>query len=137
MILSVVPLLFVVTAIVVLGVTGNLFSAAPFVMTAQAAAVVLSVWARRSFQKDTFRVAAMPGSSSIIRVGPYRFVRHPMYAAALLLVWSGVVSHRSTFTLPIGLVTTAIVIARVVAEERLLRQRYPEYGDYSRTKKAL
>ena len=137
MIASALPLLVVIAAIVVLGVTGNLFAASPLVIAAQAGAVGLSVWARRSFQKGAFRVTATPGSSSIIRGGPYHFVRHPMYAAALLFIWTAVVSHLSVFTLAIGVVVAAVVITRVIVEERLLRARYPEYDDYARSTKAL
>jgi hypothetical protein len=49
MIISALPLLFAVVAIVVLALTGNLFSSSPFVIAAQVAAVGLNVWARRSF----------------------------------------------------------------------------------------
>jgi protein-S-isoprenylcysteine O-methyltransferase Ste14 len=137
MITSALPLLFVVAAIVVLGATGNLFASSPSVILAQVAAVGLSVWARRSFQTGTFRVTAGPGSGSIIRRGPYRFIRHPMYSAALLLVWAAVVSHLSVGPLAIGIAVTAVVIARVRAEERLLGVHYPEYRDYTRSTKAL
>ena len=137
MITSALPLLFIVAAIVVLAVTGNLFASSPFVIAAQVAAVGLSVWARRSFQKGTFRVSAEPGSDSIIRRGPYRFIRHPMYSAALLVIWAAVVSHVSVLTLAIGLFVTGVAIARVFAEERLLSAEYVEYADYARTTKAL
>ena len=137
MIASPLPLLFVVAAIAVLGVTGNLFASSPFVITAQVAAVVLNVWARISFQRGTFRVTAAPSGAPIIMRGPYRFIRHPMYSAALIFIWSGVASHLSVLTLAIGIVVTAVVIARVIVEEQLLRMKYPEYLDYSRSTKAL
>jgi protein-S-isoprenylcysteine O-methyltransferase Ste14 len=137
MIASPLPLLVVVVAIPVLGVTGNLFSALPFVITVQVAAVVLNVWARISFPTGTFRVTAAPGDGSIIMRGPYRFIRHPMYSAALVFIWAGVASHLSVLTLAIGIAVTAVVIARVIVEERLLRAKYPEYLDYSRSTKAL
>ena len=131
------PLLFVIAAIVVLGVTGNLFSLSPFVIAVQAVAVGLNVWARISFQSGTFRVTAAPGGASIITHGPYRFIRHPMYSAALLFIWAGVASHLSVLTLAIGIAVTAVGVARVIVEEQLLRAEYPEYLDYSRSTKAL
>lgn len=137
MITSPALLIVVISAIVVLAVTRNLFAASPYVIAAQAMAVVLSVWARRSFPKRTFRVAAVPGGSSVIRRGPYRFVRHPMYSAALLFIWTAVLSHLSFWTLAIGAVVTSVVLRRVVVEERLLRTRYPEYGEYAHSTKAL
>ena len=137
LITSSLPLIFVVAAIAVLGVTGNLFASSPFVITAQAAAVVLNVWARISFERGTFRVTAAPSGASIVKRGPYRFIRHPMYSAALVFIWAGVASHLSLLTLAIGIAVTAVVIARVIVEERLLRAKYPEYLDYSRSTKAL
>jgi protein-S-isoprenylcysteine O-methyltransferase Ste14 len=137
MMASALPLVGVIAAIVVLGATGNLFAPSPVAITVQAGAVALSVWARRSFQKGSFRVTATPGSTSIIKDGPYRFLRHPMYAAALLFIWTAVVSHLSVLTLAIGIVVAAVAIARVNVEDRLLRARYPEYDDYARSTKAL
>lgn len=137
MITSALPLLVVLAAIVALGVTGNLFAASAFVITAQVAAVVLNVWARISFQSGTFRVTAAPSGASIITRGPYRFIRHPMYSAALVFIWAGVASHLSVLTLAIGIAVTAVVIVRVIMEERLLRVKYREYQDYSQSTKAL
>jgi protein-S-isoprenylcysteine O-methyltransferase Ste14 len=137
MLTSPAPLIVVICAIVALAVTRNLFVASPYVIAAQAVAVTLSVWARRSFPERTFRVAAAPGASSIIRRGPYRFVRHPMYSAALLFIWAAVLSHLSLWTLTLGVVVTVVVSFRLIAEERLLRTRYSEYGEYARSTKAL
>jgi protein-S-isoprenylcysteine O-methyltransferase Ste14 len=137
MINSVLPLVFVVAAIVTLAVTRTLLSWAPFAIAAQLAAVGLSGWARRSFQQGSFHVSAAPAGASIIRRGPYRVIRHPMYSAALLFTWTAVVYHASPLTLTIGITTTVVVIVRVGAEEGLLRAQYPEYQEYARSTKAL
>jgi len=137
MIASALPLVVVIAAIVLLGATGNLFTGSPLVLVAQAGAVALSVWARRSFKKGEFRVMATPGSSSIITDGPYRFIRHPMYAAALLFIEAAVVGHLSMLTVAIGIAVVGAIVVRVIVEERLLRARYPGYDDYTRSTKAL
>jgi len=131
------PLLFVIAAIAVLAFTGNLFSPSPFIIAAQVFAIVVNLWSRASFQSGSFRVTAGPGANVLITHGPYRFVRHPMYFAALVFIWAGIASHVSALTLAIGVAVPGICIARVIVEERLLRAKYPEYPAYARSTKAL
>jgi protein-S-isoprenylcysteine O-methyltransferase Ste14 len=137
MITSPAPLIVVISAILVLAATGNLFAASPYVIAAQALAVALSVWARRSFPKGAFRVAAAPGAPAIIRRGPYRLLRHPMYSAVLIFIWAAVLGHPSRWTMLLGGLVTLVVSLRVIAEERLLRTRYPDYDVYARSTKAV
>ena len=73
----------------------------------------------------------------MISTGPYRFIRHPMYAAAILLIWSSAPGHFSIMTAIVGLVVTLSVCPRIVAEEQLLRMRFPEYAEYARATKRI
>lgn len=127
----------VIAALAILGVTNSLLSSSPLVIGAQVFAVCLAVWARRSFPTKAFRVTATPAADSVIQRGPYRLIRHPMYAAALLFVWAAVLSHLSALTLAVGIILTGVVATRIVLEERLLRERYPEYAAYARSTKAV
>ena len=124
-------------ALLFLLISGNLLSSSPFVIVAQVAAVALSVWARRLFQRGQFSIHSEPKEGPLMSSGPYRFIRHPMYAAALLLLWSSILGHVSITTVMIGLVVTSVIAARIVAEERFLRARFPEYTTYSRTTKRI
>ena len=130
-------LLFVIGAIVLLAAMRSLFSLSIVVIAAQLLAVGVMIWARRSFPAKTFRVDATPSAETVIRRGPYRMVRHPMYSAALLFIWAAVLSHLSGKTLAIGVAVTFIAALRVVSEERILRERYPEYKEYARVTKAV
>lgn len=125
-------LLAVVAGLLVLAVTGNLFSSSPVVIALQLAAVAPAVWSRRSFPAGAFRVAATPAGESVIRHGPHRAIRHPMYSAMLLFIWAAVLSHRSVLTLAVGIVVTGVAAARIALEARLLRDRDADYAAYVR-----
>jgi len=134
---SSVALPVVIVVLVALAVTGNLFGVSPILIGIQLTSVGLAAWARRSFPRGSFRVVATPGGETLVRKGPYRLIRHPMYSAALLLVWSGVLPHVSSWTVTVGLLATCVVVVRIVVEERLLRERYEDYGRYAQATKAL
>jgi protein-S-isoprenylcysteine O-methyltransferase Ste14 len=64
-------------------------------------------------------------------------MRHPIYAAILLFVWAGVGSNPSPVSAALGGVVTAMLFLRMIFEEALVRQRYPEYADYARRTKRV
>lgn len=130
-------LLFVIGALVLLAVTHSLFSSSVVVIALQLLAIGIAVWARRTFPAKTFRVDAAPSADTVIRRGPYRLIRHPMYSAALLFIWAATLSHLSKWTMAIAVVVTIIAALRVVFEERMLRDRYPEYAAYAQGTKAI
>jgi len=68
----------------------------------------------------------------LVDSGPYRFVRHPMYAAFALFAPGTALLLGSYLGLFGALVLIAVVAWRAVREERLLRERLPGYADYSR-----
>ncbi|MCB0035854.1 MAG: isoprenylcysteine carboxylmethyltransferase family protein [Anaerolineales bacterium] len=135
--LSKIALPILIIAILYLLITQNLLSASPFVIAAQLLAIALAVWARRTFQAGQFNIAAEPKDGPLMSNGPYQFIRHPMYTAALMLIWSGVLSHWSLITAGIGLIVTAEVFIRVIVEEEFLRARFLDYAAYARKTKRI
>lgn len=130
-------LVFVIVTLVVLAATGNLLSPSPVVIAFQLLSVALAIWARRSFPAKAFRVSPGPAADALIRRGPYRLIRHPMYAAALLLIWATVLSHISPWTVALAIVVTGAIAVRIAVEERVLREAYSDYSAYAQSTKAV
>jgi len=47
-----------------------------------------------------------------------------MYSAALLFIWASVAGHANAWTVTLAAAVTVLAVARVRAEERLLRTKY-------------
>ena len=85
-----------------------------------------------TFLRHSFSI--IPEARQLVRGGPYRIVRHPLYLAeitvAVSLVLQGDVHVWS------GLIVVPFIIIQVVRsvyEEQLLRSAFPEYEEYART----
>ncbi|HEX9943729.1 MAG TPA: isoprenylcysteine carboxylmethyltransferase family protein [Thermoanaerobaculia bacterium] len=118
--------------------TGSLLGRGPVTIGLQVAAVLLMVWARITFGVRSFHYAANPTEGGLVTAGPYRYVRHPIYAAILLFLWAGIAANPSATSVALGLVATAMLFLRMLFEETLVRQRYPEYDAYAhRTKRVV
>ena len=68
----------------------------------------------------------------VIDTGPYRLVRHPGYATALLLFLGMPLALGSLWALAPAALACALLILRTVWEDRLLRAELPGYPDYAR-----
>ena len=90
------------------------------------------VWARATFGMRSFHAGANPTEGQLITSGPYRWLRHPIYASIIWFVWAGVAPHWSTDSALGALVVTLGLIVRMLLEERELRDRYPDYRTYER-----
>jgi len=103
-----------------LGAIG-LAPAGAVIMWSMTSNAFLSRWAR--IQDDRGHV--------VVEGGPYRFVRHPMYAGIMLLMICVSLGLGSWYALiPAGLVS-ALYIIRTALEDRMLRDELPGYREYA------
>ncbi len=75
---------------------------------------------------------ALAEGSELIRHGPYRFVRHPMYSALLIFSSSYVISDGSWLSVQLWLSLFVVLLTKLHYEEVELRSAFHEYDDYAR-----
>jgi protein-S-isoprenylcysteine O-methyltransferase Ste14 len=123
--------------LVLLGLTGNLFSSDPFIIAGQLAGLALLIAARITFGRQKFNISASPADGPLLSRGPYRLIRHPMYAGASLLLLVTIIGHLSPLTAAFGILVVIIIPWRIHLEEALLRSTYPDYAGYAAKTKRL
>ena len=99
---SVAATVVLVVAVGILLQRHALFGDNPVAILIQVLAALLMLWARLTLGWRSFHAAANPTSGGIITTGPYRFFRHPIYAAIVYFVWAGVFSQASILTGVLG-----------------------------------
>jgi protein-S-isoprenylcysteine O-methyltransferase Ste14 len=95
--------------------------------------LALLFWAMRSnpFYSSVVRVQTDRGQRPVT-AGPYRFVRHPGYAASILAMLTGSLALGSWLGMLLMLGFIAVFIRRTLLEDRLLQRDLPGYADYAR-----
>ena len=80
-----------------------------------------------SYGASTIQIAE---GQTVISTGPYALVRHPMYAAALVMLVGVPLALGSWWGLFVLLAILPVLIWRLLDEERFLRQKLPGYAEY-------
>ena len=68
---------------------------------------------------------------AVVTAGPYRFVRHPGYAGAIVAFFGIALALESAWALVPAALTSLLVILRAGLEDRFLMQRLDGYYDYA------
>ena len=69
---------------------------------------------------------------TLVQSGPYRLVRHPMYAGGILLAYGWVLVVHGWLTLVYATVLFVFLDIKSTREERWLTEKFPDYPDYQR-----
>jgi protein-S-isoprenylcysteine O-methyltransferase Ste14 len=97
--------------------------------------IVFLVFRENSYTSGIIEVAS---DQRVISTGPYRVVRHPMYAGALVMLLGMPLALGSWWGLLCCLPLAGALVVRLIDEERYLVQHLAGYGEYqSRTRYRL
>lgn len=100
---------------------------------------LLTAWLAYKSLGRNFRVFAAPRrSGSLVQLGVYSKVRHPMYTSVIVSFAGYVIYWGSYWSAPFWLSLTVLYIVKAIKEEGVLSQRFPDYQEYrSRTKRFI
>ena len=112
-------------------VPGQAFRWQPAGAALAAGGVLLGLWALTANRPGNFRIVPeiKPGAR-LVQTGPYRWVRHPMYTAVLLLTLGGLLCQFAPLRLLAWLALGAVLYAKTLREERQLSVHFPGYAAY-------
>ncbi len=84
------------------------------------------------FKENTFASATIQVEKDqrVVSTGPYAIVRHPMYSGALVLILFTPLALGSSWSLLMGIPFSAVIVARLLDEERQLRRDLTGYEEY-------
>ena len=131
--LSIIGYIGMIGALLGLLATRTLFSSSPLVISTQVLALLLFLWARVTFGRRSYHLAANPTEGGLVTGGPYQYIRHPIYAAFCLFTLAGVAAHWSWSAGLCGGLVLGSAVIRIFCEEFLVAARYPEYAQYATT----
>ena len=96
-------------------------------------AAALVLWTFYNLGRNLTDTVVTRRAHTMVRTGPYRYVRHPFYVAIALGAWSGSIATANWFLFAASFIPLGILYARTSIEERKLIERFgDEYREYMR-----
>lgn len=89
-----------------------------------AAGVGLAMWARFTLGRSSTLTAVPAPEAELVTTGPYRWFRHPIYSAGLLIMPGAAAVTDSAFVLAVGVLLLLVIDYRTRREETLLLERF-------------
>jgi protein-S-isoprenylcysteine O-methyltransferase len=102
-----------------------------------AAGMAFLVWARQHLGKNWSQTVSAKIGHELVTSGPYRYVRHPMYAGGLIAAIGSAIVCGGAFIFLL-VILGSLFLWRVGAEDKLMAEQFPnEYPEYKKRTKAL
>lgn len=118
--------------------TGPRMARQPLFLLVEVLGVALGLWALVVMRRQTFSVLPdVKVGARFVGHGPYRWIRHPMYLAVLLVTGALVVAAFSWWRFLIWGILAVDIVTKIAYEENLLTAHYPSYVAYRQGTKRL
>jgi len=93
--------------------------------------ILLLVWAISSMSRSKLRVLPDPAKwATLVTIGPYRFVRHPMYTSLIIGSLALVILYPATERIAVLIILILVLLLKLNYEEKMLSKKFAEYSVY-------
>ncbi|WP_298814813.1 methyltransferase family protein [Chloroflexus sp.] len=114
-----------------IALTGPLLPSSPISFGLLIGGVALGLWALLTMRLRRLSVLPDPlPQTELVCVGPYRLIRHPMYASLLLITLGWILAAPEIWRWTLWLLLLVVLVAKLQYEERLLLAQLPGYREY-------
>jgi protein-S-isoprenylcysteine O-methyltransferase Ste14 len=104
----------------------------------QAGFILLAVWARRHLGRNWSAEVRIAVDHQLVRTGPYRTIRHPIYTAILGMFVGTAVASGEIHSVVALIIMAALYVRKTRLEEQILGKTFgTEYDNYRRDSWAL
>lgn len=102
------------------------------------AGLLFAIWARAYLGKNWSGTVTIKHDHELVRSGPYRFVRHPIYSGILVALAGTTVSRRNLWGfLGLALIWLGLWLKSRMEERFMIQTFGAQYEDYRRTTGAI
>ena len=122
----------------VIALTGPWIARNPALFVIEAAGVALALWAIASIRvRDLSVLPYVREGTLLVHRGPYRLIRHPMYASLLLATLPLIIETPTPLRIGTWAILLVDILVKLRHEERLLVAAFPDYDAYRQQTKRL
>lgn len=115
-------------------VTGKIIAKNKICFFIELFGILIGCWAIISLKIGNFNATpTIKKNAHLVKHGPYKLLRHPMYLAVLLVVFALIFNDFTLGRLFAGIFLFIVLIFKLFYEEKLLLAHFKEYSDYMKT----
>lgn len=126
------------TAILTILATGPWVARFPLYLLLEVLGGGIGVWALFVMRRGSFNIFPdVNAHGHLVNHGPYRWIRHPMYLAVLLVTGALVGTAFTPMRLLVWAILCVDIWVKMAHEEQLLRRHYATYAIYQQQTKRI
>lgn len=115
----------------------SILSLNPIALIIQIASIGIMIWARVTFGMRSFQVSSNATKEKLVTNGPYKWLRHPIYASIIYFFLACLIAYPNYKTLIAVLIIVFSTYVRMIFEEKELIETFKNYSEYSKKSKRI